>query len=115
MIRLQKAGLLHGMDDSTEKESPGYNSADMGTCLLYGALDLSEQQFGLVYGLLETIERESKENPLPTETADARQRFDDQAKARIRALLTPEQAEVFDLIQSSLQSGPDGGRVDISF
>jgi hypothetical protein len=60
---------------------------DMVTCLLYGALNLDEQQFNQVYGVMQKLEEEadlkgiSKENPEATSVED---RWPILARGRVR-------------------------------
>jgi RNA polymerase sigma factor (sigma-70 family) len=84
---------------------------DMVTCMLYGALNLDEQQFSQVYGVIEKIEQDvtwkglSKETPGP-EAAEAAKQIGEQFKTEIQALLTPEQAEIFQEVATHCQFGP---------
>ena len=73
---------------------------DFVTCLLYGALNLDEQQFNQVYGVMQKLGQEakqkglSKETPAP-EAAEAIKQYMEQWKAETLTLLTPEQARIF--------------------
>jgi hypothetical protein len=82
---------------------------DMTTCILYGALNLDEQQFNQVYGSMQKLGEEarlkgiSKENP---EAAEAVKQFMEKWKAETLTLLTPEQARIFAEVVTHFQVEP---------
>jgi hypothetical protein len=96
------------------KEDP----ADSGACLLYGALDLNEQQFGEVYSLLQKYDQQASllgsegQNPTPEVTSSV-DKLDGQVKTQIETLLTADQAKMFEQISASLHlahgAGGSGG------
>jgi hypothetical protein len=91
---------------------------DDGACLLYGALNLDEQQFGQVYGLMQKYAQEARqkglsgENPTP-ETAAALKPMWEQFKAEIPSILTPEQARIFAEVIPLIQVEP--GKASFNF
>ncbi len=84
---------------------------DEVTCLLYGALNLDEQQFSQVYGLMQKLAQEtkqkglSKETPAP-EAAEALKQIMEQFKAEIQIFLTPEQTKIFAEVVTHFQVEP---------
>jgi RNA polymerase sigma factor (sigma-70 family) len=82
---------------------------DMATCILYGALNLDEQQFNQVYGVMQRLGEEanlkglSKESP---EAAEAVRQFMERWKAETLTLLTPEQARIFEKVVTQFQVRP---------
>ncbi|MBE0544353.1 MAG: sigma-70 family RNA polymerase sigma factor [Verrucomicrobia bacterium] len=91
---------------------------DMVTCLLYGALNLDEQQFYQVYGVMQKLGEEaklkgvSKENP---EAAEAIKQFVEEWKAETQTLLTPEQARIFAEVVTHFQVEPGNFGFNFSF
>jgi RNA polymerase sigma factor (sigma-70 family) len=73
---------------------------DSLACLLYGALNLDEQQFGQVYGLMQGLQDEIQQkglswtNSAPENVLGMNQLLD-QFKGDMPRLLTPEQATIF--------------------
>jgi hypothetical protein len=93
---------------------------DEVTCLLYGALNLDEQQFGQVYGAMEKIQQESKLKGLSKETpsaeaADALRQVMDQFKTEAQSILTPEQARIFTEVLSHFELKPGNLTFNFSF
>ena len=84
---------------------------DEVACLLYGALNLDEQQFNQVYGVMQKIQQEtkqkglSKETPAP-EAAEAVKQIMEQWKAETQTLLTPEQTRIFAQVVTHFQVEP---------
>jgi len=84
---------------------------DEVACLLYGALNLDEQQFNEVYGVMLKLQQEakqkglSKETPAP-EAAEALKPIMEQWKAETQTLLTPEQARIFAEVVTHFQVEP---------
>ena len=93
---------------------------DEVACLLYGALNLDEQQFNQVYGVMRKLQQEakqkgfSKETPAP-ETAEALKQAMEQWKAETQTLLTPEQARIFVEVVTHLQVEPGNFGFNFSF
>lgn len=87
--------------------SPATSSkANMGTCLLYGALDLNDQQFGQVYNLLAKYRDQADQQNLlndetPGNTAALKQ-LDAQAKAELQGIFSAEQSRIFGEISPGL-------------
>ncbi len=94
------------------------DSADSGACLLYGALDLNEQQFGQVYSLLQKYDQQAEllspagQNPTPEVTASV-DKLSDQVKTQIETVLTADQAKMFEQMSANLHlmhgAGTSGG------
>ncbi len=84
---------------------------DEVACLLYGALNLDEQQFNQVHGVMQKIQQEakqeglSKESPAP-EAAEALKQIMERWKAETQMLLTPEQARIFAEVVTHFQVEP---------
>jgi RNA polymerase sigma factor (sigma-70 family) len=80
-------------------------------CLLYGALNLDEQQFSQVCDVMQKIQQEvkqkglSKETPAP-EVAEALKQIMEQWKAETQTLLTPEQTRIFAEVVTHFQVEP---------
>jgi RNA polymerase sigma factor (sigma-70 family) len=91
---------------------------DEVTCLLYGALNLDEQQFGQVYGTIEKIQQESKlkgfSKEMPSaEAAQAVKQMMNQFKTDVQGILTPEQARIFAEVISHFDLQP--GNLSFNF
>lgn len=92
-----------------ENASPTTNTdRDMGTCLLYGALDLNDQQFGQVCTLLQKYHDQAEQQNLTKDAtvpdnAAALKQLDEQAKAELQTLLTPDQVRTFGQLSSGFQ------------
>jgi RNA polymerase sigma factor (sigma-70 family) len=84
---------------------------DRVACLLYGALNLDEQQFSQVYGVMQKLQQEtrlkglSKDTPAP-EAAEALKQIMEQWKVETQTLLTPEQTRIFAEVVTHLQVEP---------
>jgi hypothetical protein len=93
---------------------------DKVACLLYGALNLDEQQFNQVYGVMEKIGQEakqkglSKETPAP-EAAEAIKQIMEQWKAETQTLLTPEQARIFAEVVTHMKVEPGNFGFNFNF
>ena len=93
---------------------------DEVTCLLYGALNLDEQQFGQVYGMMEKIQQESKlkglskETP-PAEAGEALRQVMDQFKTEAQSILTPEQSRIFGEVLSHFELKPGNFTFNFNF
>ena len=118
VAKLMQAMKQFQLDKSAGGDSPEDNGLDDIACVLYGALNLDEQQFGKVYALGERYRQEAKEKGFSTENTspeavDARKQMMDAAKAELVALLTPEQAKLLDQIMPYLQVEP--GKFGVNF
>ena len=90
-------------------------------CLLYGALNLDQQQFDQVYSLMQKYEQEAKQKGL-TETNSAPEKaaavsqMVEQFKAEVPSLLTPEQSRIFaEVLTRSFSSNPGKSSINFSF
>ena len=99
---LQKLAELAKASAQFEKEleDPGADRADMVAILLYGALDLNEQQFSQTYSLVQRLRAEAERRNLleksPTpEALESLRSLNDQARAELQRLLSPEQSKLF--------------------
>jgi hypothetical protein len=84
---------------------------DQISCVLYGALNLDEQQFSQVYGVMQNLAQEAKQNGLSKDTAApeatvAIKQIMQQFKAETQALLTPEQIKIFAEVVTHFQAEP---------
>lgn len=108
---LVKAAKQYDAAKSSQTDLQLDDLVDEVACMLYGALDLDEQQFNQVYGVMQTLGQEakqkglSKETPAP-EAADAAKQIMQQFKAEIQTLLTPEQARIFADVVTHMQLEP---------
>ncbi len=85
-------------------ESPG-ETIDSAACLLYGALNLDEQQFNQVYDVMQKLEQDAEQKGLSMkklskdastpESAEAVKQIMEQFKAETQQFLTPEQTRIF--------------------
>ncbi len=101
------------LDDtrSSEKDLEWDNVMDEVACLLYGALNLDEQQFSQVYGVMQKMAQEAKQKGLSKETpapekAGAVKQIMDQFKTEIQTVLTPEQTPIFLEVVTHFQVEP---------
>jgi hypothetical protein len=84
---------------------------DEVACLLYGALNLDQQQFSQVWGVMQNLQSEarqkglSKETPAP-EAAEAVKQIMEQFKTETQRLLTPEQTKIFGEVVTHFQVEP---------
>src|SRR6185369_11585695 len=97
--------------NSSEDDLQSDEMMDKIACLLYGALNLDEQQFNQVYRVMEKIGREAKEKGLSKETpapeaAEAIKQIMEQWKTETQTLLTPEQARNFAEVVTHMQVQP---------
>ena len=73
---------------------------DIMACMLYGALNLDQQQFDQVYGLMQGLQDEAQQKGLSWTNAapdnvQALNQIVEQFKGDMPRLLTPEQARIF--------------------
>jgi hypothetical protein len=95
---------LKQLDDSSQIT----NNADCGSCLLYGALNLTDQQFSQVYSLLQKYQDQAKQQNLlddqsAPDSAAALKQMNQLAQTDLQNLLTPEQTGIFAQISSGMQ------------
>ena len=86
----------------------GDSAADTMTCLLYGAMGLSEPQFEETYRILQTRQQQATEqnlfdNSSTPETQSALNRLNEDAGNQIQSLLTADQAQAFEGLLPSIQ------------
>ena len=119
--KLVKAAKQFEKDESSKADSQAADDwADMGACLFYGALNLDEQQFSQVYGLIQKFQQEARqgdllgENPTP-ETATALKQMMEQFKTEMQTLLTPEQTRIFAGVLPHLKVGRGEFGFDFKF
>ena len=79
--------------------------------MLYGALNLDEQQFNQVYGVMQKLGQEAKQKGLSKETpapegAETLKQVMERWKAETQTLLTPEQARIFAEVVTHMQVQP---------
>jgi RNA polymerase sigma factor (sigma-70 family) len=84
---------------------------DEVACLLYGALDLNEQQFREVYGVMQKLQQDAKQKGFSKETptseaAEGVKQIMDQFKAEVQTLLTPGQVRIFEEVVTHIQAEP---------
>ena len=101
LVRASKEFLTDGPSGTDQQtDAVPERVMDAITCLLYGALNLDEQQFNQVYGVMQKLGEEaklkglSKETPAP-EAAEALKQFMEKWKGETLTLLTPEQGRIF--------------------
>jgi hypothetical protein len=99
-------------------DSQADDRLDHMACLLYGALNLDEQQFGQVYSLMQKYEQEAKQKGLTEtnsapENAAAVNQMIEQFKTEMPSLLTPEQARISSEVLTHFQL--EAGRSTINF
>jgi RNA polymerase sigma factor (sigma-70 family) len=100
MPRLFKAAKQMDAAKAAGTESSSDDHVDQAACLLYGALNLDEQQFGQVYGLIQKYQQEAAQKGLSW-TSDAPEnvlaynQIIEQVESEITGILTPEQAKIF--------------------
>lgn len=114
---LMKAMKQLQMDKSSESGDHTGDPTDIAACVLYGALNLTEQQFGQVYGLMEKYGQQAKQNNLSEdnhepEAAAALKQLMEQAKAEIQNVLTPEQARTLEDVLPQIQMSP--GKLNVN-
>jgi len=120
MVGLIKATQQLDANKPSGSDSRADDTSDDIACVLYGALNLDEQQFGQVYALVQKYGRQAKqdgllkEDPTP-ETAAALKQVAEQAKAELQTILTPEQARIFTELEPLLQTTPGRFGINVSF
>jgi hypothetical protein len=97
---LKAAKQYDTTDTGQESVLQSEEMVDKLACLLYGALNLDEQQFGQLYGIMQKIQQQaelkglSKETP-PAEAAQGIKWAMDQFNSEATGILTPDQARIF--------------------
>lgn len=87
-------------------------------CVLYGALNLDEQQFGQVYSLMQKYLQDAKQKglsettPAPEKVAAVNQMIE-QFKADTQPLLTSEQTRILAEVLTHIQVEP--GKLGFNF
>jgi RNA polymerase sigma factor (sigma-70 family) len=110
--------LLKALKQATANEPSGAGQsdderADMASCVLYGALNLDEQQFSQMYDLVrKTMQQskqwgESKDLP-PAQATEAAKQLLEQFKTQAQPLLTPEQNRLFPAVLNQFHIEPGG-------
>ena len=93
---------------------------DHMACLFYGALNLDEQQFSQVYGVMQELQQEakqrglSKETPAP-EAAEAAKQIVEQFKAKAQTFLAPEQSRILSEVLTHIQLEPGKSSFNFNF
>jgi hypothetical protein len=91
---------------------------DAAACLLYGALNLDEQQFGQVYGVLQNLQQEAKLKGLEgsgSPSAEMTKHMIDRFKEDVQLVLTPEQTRIFLEVAKHIQAEPGNVGFNFSF
>jgi RNA polymerase sigma factor (sigma-70 family) len=92
---------------------------DMLACVFYGALNLDEQQFGQVYGLMQGLQEDAQQKGLSwtnaaPENVQAWNQIIEQFKGDMPRLLTPEQAKIFTGIMPLMHFQPGTNSFNLS-
>jgi len=117
---LVKAAKFYDSAKSSQTDLNWDDMVDEVACLLYGALNLDEQQFGQVYGVMQQLAQEAKQKGLSKETpapqaAEAAKQIMEQFKAETQTLLSPEQARIFQEVVTHFQVEPGKFGFNFSF
>jgi RNA polymerase sigma factor (sigma-70 family) len=106
---------------ASELEAAGTNRADMVAVLLYGAFDLSEPQFSQAYSILQRHWSEAErqnllgKSPSP-EAQQSLAKLNEQARAELQVLLTPEQNKWLQQMNVPLIEGSrDDGKTSFQY
>jgi RNA polymerase sigma factor (sigma-70 family) len=108
---LVKAARQYDAAEPTGADAQAEDRLDHMACLLYGALNLGEQQFGQVYSLMQKYQQEAKQKGLSQtnsapETVAAMNQMIEQFKAETQSLLTPDQARILAEVLTHIQLKP---------
>jgi len=104
--------------EPTGADSEADDRVDHMACVLYGALNLDEQQFGQVYSLMQKYLQDAKQKglsettPAPEKVAAVNQMIE-QFKADTQPLLTPEQTRILAEVLTHIQVEP--GKLGFTF
>lgn len=105
---------------AAELEAAGSDRADMVAVLLYGSLDLSEQQFSQTYSILQRHWSEAErqnllgKSPSP-EAQQSLAKLNDQARAELQLVLSPEQNKWLQQMKVPLVERGDGGKAGFQY
>lgn len=112
--KLLKALKQFTADGSSGADQPSDEAKmDLLACVLYGALDLNEQQFNQVYDLLLKTTQQCKQKADPkdmpqAEAEEVSKQLTEQFKTELQALLTPEQNRLVPDALAQLHVQPGG-------
>jgi RNA polymerase sigma factor (sigma-70 family) len=115
---LVKAAKQYDMGKGADLQSG--ELVDEVACLLYGALNLDEQQFDQVCGVMQKLQQEvkqkslSKDTPAP-EAAEAMKQLMEQWKTETQTVLTAEQTRIFAEVVTHFQVEPGKFGFNFSF
>ncbi len=115
---LLKAAKQFDAARSSGTDSQWTDVMDEVACLLYGALNLDEQQFSQVYGVMQGLQQEARQKGLSKETPaseaeEAVKQIKAQFKAEMQSFVTPEQARILAEVLTHIQLEP--GRFGFNF
>lgn len=116
MVELAKASKQF----ASELEAAGSDRADMVAVLLYGSLDLNEQQFSQTYSILQRHWSEAErqnllgKSPSP-EAQQSLAKLNEQARAELQLLLSPEQTKWLQQMKVPLVERGDGGKAGFQY
>jgi hypothetical protein len=113
---------LKQLDTATPagKDSQPDDWSDHMACVLYGALNLDEQQFRQVYSLVQNFDQEAKQrglsltNSSPASVATMKQMID-QFKTETQPLLTSEQSRILAEVLTHLKLSMESRNFNFSF
>ncbi len=99
-------------------EAPPEEQLDLWACMLYGALNLDEQQFSQVYNLMQQDLAAAKQKGLSETSSSsdktvALKQMIEQFKGEMKPLFTPEQARIFEGVLTQVQVEP--GKMGFNF
>jgi RNA polymerase sigma factor (sigma-70 family) len=108
---LVKAARQFDAARSSETDLQWDNVVDEVACLLYGALNLDEQQFGQVYFVMQKLAQDAKQKGLSKESTapeavEAVKQIMEEFKKNIQSVLTPDQTPIFLEIVTHFQVEP---------
>ena len=101
-------------------ESQTEDHVDDVACLLYGALNLDEQQFGKIYGLIQQYDQEARQKGLSEATSapektEAVKQMIEKFKTEMPGILTAEQTRIFEDVLTHIQLEPGKSSFNFSF
>lgn len=117
---LVKAAKQYDQAKSDQTDLNWDDLTDEVACLLYGALNLDQQQFNQLYGVMQTLGAEAqregllKSTPAP-EAAAATKRLMQEFKAQTESMLTPDQTRIFAEVITHFQVEPGKFGYNFSF
>ncbi len=105
---------------ASELEAAGSDRADMVALLLYGSLDLNEQQFSQAYSIVQRhwseAERQNLLGKSPSlEAQQSLAKLNEQARAELQLLLNPEQNKWLQQMKVPLIEGGDGSKTSFQY